>query len=172
MILDVGCGGSPCGDVNCDLLQAEGDRMWDQIPQKINNFVKCDVRALPFKSNAFSHVHCSHLIEHLEDEWEGINELLRVSCGSVKVIVPYSVFRILDPLIHIRDFPGWRAWEKKNHKHFWYNDPFNQGKGNWNLSWAKREKGIKRLNKFAAILNIMWIPFETETIFRSCNQFE
>lgn len=165
MILDVGCGHNPRGDVNCDLMDPEADCQWNQDPTGIPNFVKCDVRFLPFKPRTFDLVFCSHVIEHLEDEWEGINELKRVSRDRVAVVVPYSLFRILDPLMTVFHYAEWRKWEKKNHLHYWYNDPFKQGKGKWRFCWVKREKAKKRVNKFAALFYLLWIPFETLTVF-------
>ena len=79
MILDVGCGSKARGDVNVDLLVPDSLRGWNRNISAIKNFVKADVRALPFKDRSFDFVFCSHVIEHLDDEWEGINELKRVS---------------------------------------------------------------------------------------------
>ncbi len=51
--LDVGCGETPMGEVNCDLFQ-----------QKAKNMVVCHCEHLPFKNKAFPLVTCNHVIEH------------------------------------------------------------------------------------------------------------
>lgn len=175
MILDVGCGRIPIGDVNCDLMIQDSSREWDLDASNYKNFVKADVRALPFRSGVFDVVHCSHLIEHLEDPWEGINELRRVCSGRVAVIVPFSLFRILDPVIHNFDYSAWLRWEKVHHKHFFWRDPFHQGKGTWKFRWlwSKRvqlSSILERKNKFVLLASLIPIPFETLTVFEVDHQ--
>lgn len=164
MILDVGCGDKARGDVNCDLLVPDSRRGWDLDASKIRNFVKADVRALPFKSGSFDLVHCSHLMEHLEDPQLGIQELRRVSRKYVIVIVPYALFDLLFAfLYHGRDYASWILWLRRNHKHYWLNKPFKTG-----YTWLRyaNPDDLSRKNKFRAIVSLIRIPFESVTIWR------
>jgi ubiquinone/menaquinone biosynthesis C-methylase UbiE len=95
MILDVGCGSEPHGDVNCDLftglnphLIGSSRRSDYVIPREIPNFVKATIYSLPFKTSGFSTVVCYHVLEHLEDPLRGLQELKRVSKRFVIVRVP------------------------------------------------------------------------------------
>jgi len=89
LTLDVGCGfkahGAPLTDVNCDIVKI---KRWQ-------NFVQCDARFLPFKSNCFSVVYCHHVLEHIEDYVKALKELLRVAIDVVEIKVPhrFSAFR-------------------------------------------------------------------------------
>lgn len=167
MILDVGCGDIARGDVNCDLLKDTDLIRWDQNPEGIPNFVKASVHCLPFRSSCFNVVYCSHVIEHLLDFDAALKELKRVSSKFVVVIVPFSLFRILDPLIRFRSYPQWRAWEKQHHKHFFWRDPFNQGKHHWKFRWIfQKYAEIKNKEKpFFKLAKLIPIPFETYTVF-------
>lgn len=113
MILDVGCGNSPRGDVNLDLL-VEDDLQGEPIQVNIiPNFVRGDVESLPFRNGAFSKVHCHHVLEHTEDPGCGVSELLRVANGRVVISVPFIWFEWIGNLFR----RGRRAWRKKHHKH-------------------------------------------------------
>ena len=91
MILDVGCGAFPKGDVNVDLFTGATIHTGRIInPQTIPNFVKGDCNHLPFRDNCFTGSICSHVLEH-----HGVNprktifEMVRVTNGTVRIIVPH-----------------------------------------------------------------------------------
>ena len=163
MILDVGCGASPIGDVNCDLMIQDDDLNWDLDPHGIPNFVRADVRFLPFRSGSFDVVHCSHVLEHLKDPWEGLAELKRVSCGSVAVILPFALFSIFDVFWCGRGFGAHVKWLRKHHKHFFLMDPLKTG--SFKLMFPSLGAALRKEKKFSGILRVP-IPFQTLTIFR------
>ena len=76
MILDVGCGNKPRGDVNIDFVK-----------QTVPNFVRADALNLPFRDNVFSHACSHHVIEHVENPLKMISELKRVT-SSVEIFTP------------------------------------------------------------------------------------
>lgn len=157
-MLDVGCGTMPRGDVNVDLLVSDDDYRDAIIPQNIENFVKADVRFLPFRDSCFQTVFCSHLLEHLEDPDVGLKELLRVSGKAVVVRVPFFLFEIVSWLLEPRKF----FWMKQHHKkHYWCN-PFKTDHVQLrfiSLKFAALNKAV-----FSGKLKFP-IPYETETVF-------
>ena len=110
MILDVGCGMDPTGDVNCDLfLKDVGHRSVNKIfhlnPQAIPNFIKCDALHLPFKKSCFNEVRCEHVLAHVESPERLILELLRVSKFKVVVSAPHALGEFKYD-VHIHNFRG------------------------------------------------------------------
>lgn len=92
MILDVGCGHNPQGDVNVDLfLYSNVHRVGDL--KEIPNLVCADCHFLPFKDGSFKIVFCSHLLEHKGVQLVPLcKELLRVAKNKVIIQVP-NMFR-------------------------------------------------------------------------------
>jgi ubiquinone/menaquinone biosynthesis C-methylase UbiE len=79
MILDVGCGANPKGDVNTDLFTGKTPHSKYFInPKKIKNFVLCDAHFLPFNSKIFDKVYLFEVIEHLENSAKALKESYRV----------------------------------------------------------------------------------------------
>ena len=161
MILDVGCGGDPRGDVNCDLLIKDSHEGWDQNPSRIPNFVRADVRYLPFRSGVFDVVYCSHVLEHLMDYNAGLKELLRVSCFKVIVILPFALFSIFDIFVSGRKFGNHLRWLKKHHKHHFLMDPLKTGC--FQLRFINLKNAIFQRRKVCSGLLRIPIPFETLT---------
>jgi len=92
MILDVGCGTEPRGDVNCDLFVEDvyfhrgigHHAAFNILPvHDIPNFVQCDSQHLPFKDDAFDEVFSAQVIEHVQHPFLMFHELVRVSKKSV-----------------------------------------------------------------------------------------
>jgi len=97
MILDVGCGNFPKGDVNCDISikdvghrTGRANKLTSPLHlQKIKNFVVCDALHLPFKDNAFDGVFSSHTIEHTINPFKFLKECVRVSSDRVTIVCPH-----------------------------------------------------------------------------------
>jgi len=160
LTLDVGCGSSPIGDVNCDLMIPMADLKWDQIPS-CENFVRADVRFLPFRSRSFSVVHCSHLLEHLEDPDDVLQELKRVSSSRVVVILPFGLFSVFDIFWCGRSFGSHVKWLRKHHKHFFLMDPLKTG--SFELMFPNLGAALRKQKKFSGFLKVP-IPFQTKTV--------
>lgn len=118
MILDVGCGNKPVGDVNSDLfVYTETHRVKGQLlnVKTIPNFVLADSLHLPFKDNSFEMVISNHLIEHVSNPFLLLKELIRVSSRRVYISCPH------------RYSPGNK---KPGHKHFfnvlWFGKALNR----------------------------------------------
>lgn len=80
VILDVGCGDKPTGDVNSDLFHYV----------KCNNFILADAHHLPFKSNTFDKIHAKHCLEHFENPRNFFKEAKRVlkTGGNLECVYP------------------------------------------------------------------------------------
>ena len=97
IILDVGCGTMPKGDVNVDFFRGDdfNPQTGDQVQgafmsrEKIPNFVIADASCLPFKDESFNVVFSSHTIEHVEDPLLVLKEMCRVAKRKVIVRFPH-----------------------------------------------------------------------------------
>jgi len=88
MMLDIGCGSDPHGDINIDLYpedRAQCATPYD--PKKIPNFVLADALALPFADQSFEAVRASHVLEHIPDPLKALNEWKRVCRPEGKVVI-------------------------------------------------------------------------------------
>jgi len=83
LVLDVGCGERPRGDVNCDIMV-----------QKAPNFVLCDAHHLPFRDNAFEKVVSYYVIEHCIDIIRYLNEVYRVAKKYVVIMTDNSLWYV------------------------------------------------------------------------------
>lgn len=90
LTLNVGCGEQGIGDVNCDLYGEEA-KQWGFIidPHVVRNFVMCDARYLPFRANVFQTVYSSHVIEHVQNPFLMLKEMVRCSKKYVTVVCPH-----------------------------------------------------------------------------------
>ena len=95
MILDVGCGNNPKGDVNIDINMKKG----------VINFIRADAHHLPFKDNCFNRVFCYHCLEHLHNPLAVLREISRVkqNNGYVEIYTP-SIYEVSCGCEHIY---GW-----------------------------------------------------------------
>jgi ubiquinone/menaquinone biosynthesis C-methylase UbiE len=93
MILDVGCGTRPKGDVNIDRFIGDDPHLGHYLyPKNIPNFVKADANFLPFKDETFELVLCDDVLEHEGVNFTtALNEMLRVCKGKVKFVVPHRM---------------------------------------------------------------------------------
>ena len=89
MILDVGCGSRPHGDVNLDRFTGTTSHHIGYIDgRRYMNFVQGNADTLPFRDEAFTTVYISHVLEHLPDTHKAVRELKRVSSDTVIIRVP------------------------------------------------------------------------------------
>jgi len=137
LILDVGCGDRPKGDVNVDLFRSESvdlQGLREKVdPHHTTNFIQATIYHLPFRKNVFTIVLCHHLLEHLKHPNEAINELIRVSKRQVQIIVPYKWHEIIQNWFQ----PERRAWAKKYHL--------------WNFTKPHLENMFHKMNLYPSI---------------------
>jgi len=100
MLLDIGCGHSPTGDVNIDLfIEPTAHRSPEQCKvddvaldvKHIPNFICADACYLPIRDNTFNEVYSSHTIEHVSNPFQMLKEMTRVAkkYGTVIVKCPH-----------------------------------------------------------------------------------
>lgn len=100
--LDVGCGGNPRGDVNCDLYTKKSPHTIKVInPKSIPNFVACHAEFLPFLDRSFPIVHASHVLEHCKHPCNVLSEFKRVSKSLVYIKVPMVEWIFAEHKMHL-----------------------------------------------------------------------
>jgi len=85
LILDVGCGDVPKGDVNLDLFYYRKGR----------NFVLGEAHNLPFKDETFTKVYSKHCLEHLESPLTFFVEARRVLAKRGVLVCVYPTDTML-----------------------------------------------------------------------------
>lgn len=110
MILDVGCGNMPRGDVNVDLYinedfhrDARGRILTERI--SIFIFIRADALYLPFRDKVFEKSLSSHTIEHTDNPILFLQELLRVG-KELELRAPFGC---------VNDWLWWRVHGYKWH---------------------------------------------------------
>ncbi len=89
LILDVGCGHIPKGDINVDLYYDDTPHMKMKInPKNIKNFIISSGLYLPIRDKIFNVVYSSHVLEHIEIPPFFIIEQKRVSKKYVIIKIP------------------------------------------------------------------------------------
>jgi len=93
MILDIGCGDNPKGDINVDLYRYSNETgNFQKLPYRRIK-TKCDIIAtgehLPFKDNTFTLVVSYQVIEHTHDPKRFLSEAIRVSKFKVIIECPH-----------------------------------------------------------------------------------
>jgi len=163
-MLDVGCGSSPCGNVNVDLMVQDSDLKWDLNPGDIKNFVIAAAHCLPFQDNSFDVVFSSHLLEHLEDPEIALKEFMRVSSCQVKIVLPFGLFSIFDVFATGKRFGAHVRWLRKHHKHFFLMDPLKTG--SFKLRFINvKDAVLYRKKRFDSLIKFP-VPFETLTVIK------
>ncbi len=105
MLLDVGWGTVPRGDVNVDIV----------MRHNVTNFIKADAQKLPFIDRAFTESLSNHAIEHLADPENMVSELKRVTQKKIMINTPLffsfgyrEIFKKRKNREHIHYFlPNW-----------------------------------------------------------------
>lgn len=114
--LDVGCGDSPIGEVNCDLYTEDifNHRNLNNNAlnvKAIKNFVICDCQKLPFRDNSFVIVYCRQVIEHLKQPLILLKELLRVSTFRVIIETVHYIGEKAFSFLNVKR----KTWFKQHH---------------------------------------------------------
>lgn len=122
MILDVGCGTNPKGNVNIDLYVTDfGHRLDNSVIdyRKTPNFVLCDLNNIhfPFIDNYFDEVYSNQVIEHINNPIKFMNEILRVckKDGLIILRLPHFIGEIFSCR---NKYHKWRFSRKWFAKHY------------------------------------------------------
>ncbi|WP_287584907.1 methyltransferase domain-containing protein [Candidatus Borrarchaeum sp.] len=96
MILDVGCGDEPKGDINVDLFiktchLPAGVYLRNKDVTKTKADIVADGNYLPFRADTFDKVISYHVIEHTKTPFKFIKELVRVSKDEIEVKCPHKL---------------------------------------------------------------------------------
>ena len=74
LIIDLGCGATPTGDVNIDLNPS-----WSSA----KNFILASAEKMPIRSNIASLLVSSHMLEHVLNPFEVLSEIKRVTKKAI-----------------------------------------------------------------------------------------
>jgi len=96
LVLDVGCGDNPKGNINVDICIGwspqtgnQKDKLAFINPRMIKNFVLASGEFLPFQSDCFERVVSFEVIEHANNPMQFLHELIRVSKSEIVVSTPH-----------------------------------------------------------------------------------
>jgi len=89
LILDVGCGANPRGDINTDFSLNELET--DRTHLKVKLDVRSSVTNLPFPDNSFGTVFANGLLHHIPRIKPAINEMIRVASDTVFGYEPHRL---------------------------------------------------------------------------------
>ncbi len=106
--LDIGCGPRAIGNVTLD------------ISREFKPTVIGDAHFLPFTNESFDVTLSSHVIEHLEEPLQALNEIMRVT--KKKIILRFPTEEAERWWLFIFDFPTGIGL-RKNHGHKWIIKP-------------------------------------------------
>lgn len=81
MILDAGSGARPLPEANvlCDLYFPVEQREEIIVIPRDKPFLICDIQYMPFRDKIFEYVHCSHVLEHVWNPVETMEEFRRIA---------------------------------------------------------------------------------------------
>jgi SAM-dependent methyltransferase len=119
--LNVGCGSDLWGDVRIDISL-------NFLMLHCKPTVIASAQNLPFRDGCFEDVKCSHVLEHLENPFEALDELLRVAKKAIFLSFPteYDVLPwIVVSIFPIPDFSTLRMalLTRKRRLHVWLVSP-------------------------------------------------
>jgi hypothetical protein len=167
--LNVGCGLDPWGDVRVDI--AFEFATWHLRPTII-----ADARYLPFKDYSFEVIKASHVLEHIQNPFKALDELLRISKMTIILSFP-TKYDVLPWFIsNIFPIPNFSAFQlpcltRKKRLHLWIINPLividYLRKKNWKASceretvslFAMLEAG-RKAKYFRWLTKRTRIPFE------------
>jgi len=95
LILDVGCGFRPRGNVNIDISKAWNPRMYESDKNRerkiheIPNFLLASACNLPFRNHVFDRVVSYSVLEHIQKPFQALKEIVRVCKGEGDIYVPH-----------------------------------------------------------------------------------
>lgn len=157
MKLDVGCGFTGSGDVNCDLYiedtldHRHADRVTTIEPKKIKNFVQCDASYLPFQDGVFAEVFSGQVIEHVENPFRMFKELTRVSKSNVTIETVNRYGERFDSKFSLKK----HRWLKQHHVSTFSRAWFNE---------AASKLGLKITDSY--VLTYTYFPSQIITVFK------
>jgi len=95
MILEIGCSNANNHNMgrahfasNIGHADVSIDVQKPKIRYKIPNLILADAQYLPFRNDVFTHIFCSHVIEHVKNPFQLLQEAFRVA-SNLNLICPH-----------------------------------------------------------------------------------
>ena len=108
LVLDAGSGGEPFPFANLLFDKYTGKTQHRYNELKINNlpFTVGDIQKLPYKDKSIDFLYTAHVLEHVENPADALNEILRVSKGGY-IEVPTRMSDIIFNFARMKHFHKW-----------------------------------------------------------------
>ncbi len=93
-LLDLGCGISPIAPPGPNVIYADISSQamrYLSLQHPEASFVVADLTHLPFRSDAVSHIVCSEVLEHIEDDAQAMQEISRVARDGALLAISVPV---------------------------------------------------------------------------------
>lgn len=89
LVLDVGCGSKPKGNINLDINIGYNKHHQHKYNVKyFKNFIRASATHLPIRNKSIHYINASHILEHLINPIETLKEWKRVTKIMVLIHVP------------------------------------------------------------------------------------
>jgi SAM-dependent methyltransferase len=107
-VLDIGSGGEPFVYANFLIDRFPGNTHHRYNKLKTNNlpFVNGDIQFLPYKNKSFDFVYCAHVLEHVEDPKNALDEIMRIGKRGY-IEVPTKMSDIIFNFTRLKHFHKW-----------------------------------------------------------------
>ena len=125
IVLDIGSGANPHGNIQIDLYGEESDR--HHIRKSVTPTMYASAEHLPFRDRVVDRVLCLHILEHLRRPFDALLDIWRVlkSSAPLKKEMTRGDFNRWTGSLRIEE-PNPREWahERREHLYSWHPDTF------------------------------------------------
>ena len=126
IMLDVGSGANPHGNVQIDLYGEESDK--HHVRKSVAPTIYASAEHLPFRDEVIDRALCFHILEHLRRPFDALLDIRRVlkRSGHLSKYKSRIIFKRLTGSIRIEE-PNPREWahERREHLYSWHPDTFH-----------------------------------------------
>ena len=128
-------------DLGCGQSKKEGCNYFlDKFNHGHNIVCDFEFEKLPFKDNEVEYIWSNHVLEHIQDVQNILNECWRVlkKEGKMEIKVPYGLWRGASKPVHFQSITAcWFDWLRREDIYKWY------GYKSWNILELKEIKNEK-----------------------------
>lgn len=179
--LNVGCGSDSWGDIRVDIT-------FNFLSMRCKPTILADAQYLPFRDGSFKTVKASHVLEHLENPFKALDELLRVATKDIILSFPTEldilgwIFPYIFPIPRF-SLLKFACQTRKNKLHLWIINPkiimdYLRVKG-WESNCVQNTSSVftffeggKKAEYFKWLTKHFRIPFEYAILAKKSTQID